>query len=280
MGQSARPSTSGVSAGHLVPAASTYALKRGRCPAPPSAGWQRRRQRQRAGGGLEGSTRAEALAEIIGSQLQLQCVSSRALLIYRPQGTITPCARTALCQHKCRPCVRLQAHPPPPPKYTNHEGRPDQPVRRHRGAGVAVVPVPQRKAGQVGAAGDGGRRWRRWPHGWPAPLHMLRLYCCRVRGWCSCGGGCGCCGSWGALPATCMAPLLPPELPLPLPVQVLVKSVSVGVNPVDLIVRSGFYMPASFPKVRLLCSPYLASCSSARRRPATTARSAASAGGS
>ncbi|PSC70488.1 NADPH:quinone reductase [Micractinium conductrix] len=30
---------------------------------------------------------------------------------------------------------------------------------------------------------------------------------------------------------------------------VLVKSVSVGVNPVDLIVRSGFYMPASFPKI-------------------------------
>jgi len=32
--------------------------------------------------------------------------------------------------------------------------------------------------------------------------------------------------------------------------QVLVKSVSVGVNPVDLIVRAGFYKPSAFPKAR------------------------------
>ncbi len=33
--------------------------------------------------------------------------------------------------------------------------------------------------------------------------------------------------------------------------QVLIKTVSVGVNPVDVIVRSGFYKPEKFPKVRL-----------------------------
>lgn len=34
--------------------------------------------------------------------------------------------------------------------------------------------------------------------------------------------------------------------------QVLVKTVSAGVNPVDLLVRSGAYKPTSFPKVCVL----------------------------
>ena len=32
--------------------------------------------------------------------------------------------------------------------------------------------------------------------------------------------------------------------------QVLIKSRSIGVNPVDLIVRSGVFTPEKFPKVR------------------------------
>lgn len=41
------------------------------------------------------------------------------------------------------------------------------------------------------------------------------------------------------------------EVPVPArkPGQVLVKTVSIGVNPVDLLVRSGHYKPASFPKI-------------------------------
>lgn len=31
--------------------------------------------------------------------------------------------------------------------------------------------------------------------------------------------------------------------------QVLIKAASVGVNPVDVIVRSGYYKPTAFPKV-------------------------------
>lgn len=44
------------------------------------------------------------------------------------------------------------------------------------------------------------------------------------------------------------SPWSPPPPP-PALEQVLVKTVSIGVNPVDLLVRSGHYKPASFPKV-------------------------------
>ena len=55
------------------------------------------------------------------------------------------------------------AHAPPvaPPKYTDHEGRPDQPVRRHRGAGAGrgAGAAAQGRTGAralLGAAGKWG----------------------------------------------------------------------------------------------------------------------------
>lgn len=64
------------------------------------------------------------------------------------------------------------------------------------------------------------------------------------------------------VPQGCRWPLarFPPSpfaSPGPAAAQVLVKTVSIGVNPVDLIVRSGYYKPASFPKVRGAAQPTL-----------------------
>lgn len=41
------------------------------------------------------------------------------------------------------------------------------------------------------------------------------------------------------------------EVPIPTkkPGEVLIKTVSIGVNPVDIMVRSGYYAPATFPKI-------------------------------